>query len=65
MARLLEKYKNEIVPRMMDMLGCKNRLRVPRLEKVVINMGVGEGAHNIKVLEQTPAFKLNTDSIRL
>jgi large subunit ribosomal protein L5 len=52
MARLLEKYKNEIVPRMMDMLDCKNRLRVPRLEKVVINMGVGEGAHDIKVLEQ-------------
>ncbi|MCM8765875.1 MAG: 50S ribosomal protein L5 [Candidatus Omnitrophica bacterium] len=52
MARLLEKYKKEIVPALKEELGYKNPLQVPRLEKVVINMGVGEGAHDIKVIEE-------------
>ncbi|MCM8783514.1 MAG: 50S ribosomal protein L5 [Candidatus Omnitrophica bacterium] len=50
--RLLEKYRKEIVPLLMRDLGYKNKLNAPRLEKVVINMGVGEGAHDIKVLEE-------------
>ncbi len=44
MARLLEKYRNEIVPELQKRLGIKNRLAVPRLVKVVINMGVGRAA---------------------
>ena len=49
--RLSEKYKNEIISKMMDKFGYKNRLEVPALKKIVVNMGVGEGAHDIKVLE--------------
>ena len=55
MNRLLEKYNNEIVPRMLEKFGSKNRLTVPRLEKVVVNMGVGEGASDLKILEQAMA----------
>lgn len=50
--RLLEKYRNEITPSIMQKFGYKNRLQVPRLEKIVVNMGVGEGAGDIKVLEE-------------
>ena len=51
MARLLEKYRNEIVPKMMERFGFKNRLAVPRLEKIVLNMGVGEAVSDAKRLE--------------
>lgn len=50
--RLLEKYRKEIVPALMTELSYKNIYQVPRLEKIVINMGVGEGAHDIKVIEE-------------
>lgn len=49
--RLLEKYRKEIVPQMIKTLGYKNLLQSPRIEKIVINMGVGEGAHEIKFLD--------------
>ncbi len=52
MTRLQDKYKNEIIPQLMDKSGFKNRLSVPRLGKIVINMGVGEGSRDIKILEQ-------------
>ena len=42
MAVLKEKYKNEVVPGLMERYGYANVLRVPRLEKVVINIGMGE-----------------------
>ncbi len=42
MARLLEKYKTEIIPKMMEQFGYKNRLRVPRVGKIVVSMGVGK-----------------------
>ena len=42
MARLLEQYRKEIVPKMMERFGYKNPLAVPRLEKIVVNMGVGK-----------------------
>lgn len=51
--RLLEKYHNEIVPAMKDKFGFKNNLRVPCLQKIVVNMGVGEGAADIKILEKS------------
>jgi large subunit ribosomal protein L5 len=50
--RLLEKYRNEIVPSMMQTFNLKNGFSVPRIEKVVVNMGVGEGVQDIKILEK-------------
>jgi len=50
--RLLEKYRNEIVPEIMQKCGLKNKFQVPRLKKIVINMGVGIAASDIKILEQ-------------
>lgn len=50
--RLLERYRNEIVPQMMQAFKLKNRFAVPRLEKIVVNMGVGEGIQDIKILEK-------------
>jgi len=52
MPRLYDKYKDEIVPQLMDKLGIKNRLAVPRLEKIVVNMGVGEAAQDVKILDE-------------
>lgn len=51
MARLREKYKEEIIDAMMAKFAYKNRFEVPRLEKVVLNMGVGEAKENLKTLE--------------
>lgn len=50
--RLLEKYRKEIVPKMMETFKIKNSLAVPYIEKVVVNMGVGEGLTDIKILEK-------------
>lgn len=50
-ARLQEKYNNEVVQAMMEKFGYKNIMEVPKLEKIVINMGVGEAKDNSKVLE--------------
>lgn len=49
--RLLDKYRNEIVPAIMGKFNFKNRFQVPRLTKIVINIGMGEGGQDIKVLE--------------
>ncbi|MCP2619898.1 50S ribosomal protein L5 [Candidatus Aminicenantes bacterium AC-334-K16] len=51
MSRLLEKYKKEIIPQLQEEFGLKNVMSVPRLEKIVINIGVGEATQNIKVLD--------------
>lgn len=48
MARLQEVYNDTIRPELMSQFGYKNRLEVPRLEKIVINMGVGEAAQDSK-----------------
>jgi len=52
MPRLLEKYKKEIVPVLMQKFGYKNPMQVPRFTKIVLNMGVGQGAADVKVVEQ-------------
>ncbi|MBU5455725.1 50S ribosomal protein L5 [Caproiciproducens sp. MSJ-32] len=49
--RLQEKYEKEVVPAMIEKFGYKNIMEVPRLEKIVINMGVGEAKDNQKFLE--------------
>ena len=51
MSRLKDTYKNEIVDAMMKKFGYKNELQVPKLDKIVINMGVGEAKDNAKVLD--------------
>ncbi|PIQ85937.1 MAG: 50S ribosomal protein L5 [Candidatus Omnitrophica bacterium CG11_big_fil_rev_8_21_14_0_20_45_26] len=52
MPRLLKKYREEIVVGMKKQFGYENVMQVPHLEKVVINMGVKEGAQDIKILDQ-------------
>ncbi len=49
--RLKEKYLNEVVPMLMDKYGYKSIMEVPKLEKVVINMGVGDATTNSKLLD--------------
>ncbi|MBL4933904.1 MULTISPECIES: 50S ribosomal protein L5 [Clostridium] len=49
--RLQEKYEKEVVQAMIEKFGYKNIMEVPKLEKIVINMGVGEAKENQKVLE--------------
>ncbi|MDR0948966.1 MAG: 50S ribosomal protein L5 [Lachnospiraceae bacterium] len=51
MSRLKAVYENEITEAMIKKFGYKNRLQVPKLEKIVLNMGVGEAKENAKVLE--------------
>ena len=51
MSRLKEMYYNEIVPAMISKIGYKNIMQVPKLDKIVLNMGVGEAKDNAKVLE--------------
>jgi large subunit ribosomal protein L5 len=51
MSQLKERYKKEIVPLMMERLGFKNVMQVPRLEKIVLNIGLGEAITNAKALE--------------
>lgn len=51
MARLKEKYYKEIIPALMESEGIKNIMAVPKLEKIVINMGVGKAIENKKRLE--------------
>src|SRR5215467_10587116 len=50
-ARLKERYRAEIVPALMKERGYRNVLEVPRLEKIVISMGVGEARDNAKVMD--------------
>ena len=50
-SRLKEMYKSEIVDAMVKKFGYKNIMEVPKLDKIVINMGVGEAKENAKVLE--------------
>ena len=51
MSRLKEVYQNEIVDAMMKKFGYKNIMEVPKLDKVVVNMGVGEAKENAKILD--------------
>jgi large subunit ribosomal protein L5 len=55
MSRLYEKYKNEVVSELQKELAIKNRMAVPRLEKIVLNMGAGDAIQNIKLLDSAKA----------
>lgn len=50
-ARLKDKYKEDVVPSMMKKFGYKNIMQVPKLEKVVLNMGLGEAIQNSKIID--------------
>lgn len=51
MSGLKEKYREEIAPKLMELHGYKNVMKVPRLDKVVVSIGVGEAIQNAKALE--------------
>jgi large subunit ribosomal protein L5 len=51
MARLQEQYKAEIVPSLKEKFGYRNVMQVPRLSKIVVNMGLGDAIENVKVIE--------------
>ncbi|QDT37512.1 50S ribosomal protein L5 [Stratiformator vulcanicus] len=52
MARLLEQYREKVVPQLKEELGKANLHAVPRVEKIIVSMGVGEGARDSKILDQ-------------
>ncbi len=52
MGKLKEKYINEIAPQLQKQYNYKNPMQIPKLEKIVLNMGLGEAIHNIKVLDR-------------
>src|SRR5919202_1423711 len=52
MARLMERYQKEIAPRLAEKLGRTNRLSLPRLQKIVVNMGVGKALQDKNRIEQ-------------
>ena len=49
--RLKERYAREVLPRLMKDMGYQNRMQVPRLDKIVINIGLGEAIQNAKALD--------------
>lgn len=55
MDRLQEKYVKEVVPALTEQFGYKNVMELPKVEKVIISMGVGEAAHNSKALDSAVA----------
>ncbi len=50
-SRLRERYRNEVIPALMKRFGYKNPMAVPKLSKVIVNIGLGEASQNIKLLD--------------
>ena len=55
MARLKTKYQDDVVPNMMKEFGYQNSMQVPRLEKITVNVGLGEATQNIKAVDAAVA----------
>jgi large subunit ribosomal protein L5 len=55
MARLKDRYQNDVIAAMMKEFGYKNPMQVPRLEKITLNVGLGEATQNIKAVDTTVA----------
>ena len=55
MSQLAQKYKDEIVPELVKEFQYKNVMEVPKIEKIVVNMGLGEAIQNVKILESASA----------
>ncbi|MBN2395577.1 MAG: 50S ribosomal protein L5 [Candidatus Atribacteria bacterium] len=52
MPRLKDKYQQEVIPAMMKKYNYKNKMAVPKIEKVVLNMGLGKARENAKIVEE-------------
>ena len=52
MVRLLEKYQQQVVSQLMNKFSYKNKLSVPKLQKIVVNMGIGRAIENKKLVEE-------------
>lgn len=52
MVRLLQKYQEEVVPQLINKFQYKNRFSVPKIQKIVINMGLGKAVDNKKIIEE-------------
>ncbi len=52
MARLKDYYIKEVVPALVRDVGYKNRMQVPKVEKIIVNMGVGEAIQNVKLIDK-------------
>ena len=55
MARLFDQYKNDVIPTMMTEFDYKNVMQVPKLEKIVVNIGLGEAVQNAKAIDAAVA----------
>ncbi len=55
MSTLVDKYKNEVVPELMETFKFKSIMQVPKLDKIVLNMGLGEGSVNPKIVDAAAA----------
>ncbi|MGB8958734.1 MAG: 50S ribosomal protein L5 [Candidatus Aminicenantales bacterium] len=55
MSRLYEKYRKDVVPALQEELGITNIMAVPRLEKIIVNVGVGDAIQNVKLLDAAKA----------
>jgi len=53
MPRLRDKFEKDVVPKMMQEFGYKNKMQVPRLHKIVVNMGLGEALQNPKIIDSS------------
>lgn len=51
MSQLKQTYQEQIVPQLVEKFSYSNRMQVPRLDKIVLNIGLGEAIHNIKILD--------------
>ena len=51
MSQLKEYYGTEVVPKLVDSFQYKNRMEIPKLDKIVLNMGLGDAIHNIKIMD--------------
>jgi large subunit ribosomal protein L5 len=51
MSQLKEYYGTEVVPKLVDSFQYRNRMEIPKLDKIVLNMGLGEAIHNIKIID--------------
>lgn len=51
MSELKQFYETQVAPKLMETLGLKNPMQIPRLDKIVLNMGLGEAIQNIKILD--------------
>ena len=52
MSRLMERYQNEVVKSLMEKFNYSSRMQAPKIEKIVLNIGVGDAVSNSKLLDE-------------